>query len=225
MGRLLPDGQLVYVGRQDDQLKVRGYRVEPGEIESVLVRREQVAECVVIKRAEVTGDERLVAYVVVAVGQNLSVPALRRQVESMLPAYMVPQGFVELDALPRLANGKLARGQLPAPDWGRAEEQRFVPARTELEALLTELWQEVLAVEVVGVHDDFFALGGHSLLATRLISRIRDQLNVDLPLLTIFERPTVATMALAIENKIGEDSQPKIVKIPRGDYQATVEHQ
>ncbi|MFQ5624813.1 MAG: condensation domain-containing protein, partial [Paracoccaceae bacterium] len=199
-GRRLPDGTILYTGRLDEQLKVRGQRVEPGAIEAVLGGLAGIAECAV-RLVERPGGDWLVAYVVPAAGLSAGAAqhdAWRAALGAVLPGYMVPQAFEVLAALPRRSNGKVARERLPAP--GTVRARTAVPARTELEAVLTGLWCEVLAAESVGIHDDFFALGGHSLLATRLISRIRDRLGVELPLVRFFEQPTVAKLADAIEN-------------------------
>jgi len=204
IGRRLPDGRIVHVGRVDDQVKVRGYRIELGEIEAVLSRHGEVAECVASVDRPPGGEARLVAYVVAEAGSESSVSAgasaLRAHLAAGLPDYMLPQALEVLPSLPRLANGKVDRARLPAPHWGREAEQAYVPARTELEAVLTEIWLEVLEVDKVGVHDDFFALGGHSLLATRLISRVRDRLELEVPLFSVFECPTVAGLADTIEH-------------------------
>ena len=220
IGRRLPDGRIVYVGRRDDQVKVRGYRIELGEIEAVLSGYAGVAGCAVTVDGRVSGDERLVAYVVASGAAALSASALRAHLAARLPGYMLPQGIETLPALPRLGNGKVDRQRLPQPRWGRDAEQAYVPARTELEAVLTDIWRDVLKLEQVGVHDDFFALGGHSLLATRLISRVRDRLAIEVPLLSLFENPTVEAQAAAIENIKGQESVPAIVTIAREDYRA-----
>ena len=194
----MPDGQIAFVGRLDDQVKVRGYRIEPGEIESVLSGHAQVAECAVAVDRRLRGEERLVAWVV-ALGAAPQVSRLRAHLEARLPGYMVPQAIEVVAALPRLANGKVDRARLPAPAWDRDAAQAYVPARTELEAVLTDIWLDVLVLDKVGVHDDFFALGGHSLLATRLVSRVRDRLELEVPLFSVFEYPTVAGLADTIE--------------------------
>jgi acyl-CoA synthetase (AMP-forming)/AMP-acid ligase II/acyl carrier protein len=211
VGRRLPDGQIAWVGRMDDQVKIRGYRVEPGEIEAALTEHAEVAECAILADCELPGETRLVAYVViggvtgaatpgVSGGREALAAGLRAHLSDRLPAYMVPQAFEVLAALPRLPNGKIDRLQLPRPGWGRDAAQALVPARTELEAVLAAVWQDVLGLDRVGVHDDFFALGGHSLLATRLVSRIRDRLELEVPLFSVFEYPTVAGLAEALEH-------------------------
>ncbi|MBZ4423379.1 amino acid adenylation domain-containing protein, partial [Myxococcus sp. RHSTA-1-4] len=189
LARYLPDGRIAYVGRADFQVKVRGFRIELGEVEAALAACAGVRESVVLAREDSPGHKRLVAYVVSG-EQAPSVGDLRTALGERLPAYMVPSAFVVLPALPRTPNGKVDRKALPAPDAAQVERtHEYVAPRTPNEQLLAGLWREVLGVEQVGVHDDFFALGGHSLLATRLVSRVRNVLHVELPLRTLFEAP------------------------------------
>jgi amino acid adenylation domain-containing protein len=188
--RWLARGELEFLGRTDAQVKVRGFRIEPGEIEGVLRRSGGVADCVVVAREDVPGETRLVAYVVGAVEAG----ALREHLRRALPEYMVPAAFVGLDALPVTANGKLDRNLLPAPDFAPAEA-RYVAPRTPTEAALAEIWAETLRLERVGVTESFFELGGHSLLATRVVSRVREAFGVEVPLRALFEGPTVAELA------------------------------
>jgi amino acid adenylation domain-containing protein len=198
IGRLSPDGQIVYIGRADEQVKLRGFRIEPGEVEAVLSAYPGVSESVVTVSTTLPGDSRLVACVVSNGSSTIDVDELRAFCRTRLPVWMQPQGLVLLDKFPRLGSGKVDRRALPAPEWS-GETERYVPPRTELEALLSSIWCEVLGVDQVGAHDDFFALGGHSLLATRLISRIRDTLRVELPLQSLFESPTVAGLADTVD--------------------------
>ena len=207
--RQLPDGRLVFVGRTDEQVKLRGHRIEPGEIEAALGLHPSVDRSVVVAREDVPGNARLVAYVVTAPGQATEPVALRAHLKARLPAYMVPAAYVELAGLPLTANGKVDRGRLPAPVWERHTEQRYVAPRTPVEHTLVGIWAELLGVTKVGVHDDFFDLGGHSLLATQLMSRVRDALAVELPLRSLFNRPTVAGLADELAgNGQAEDAVP-----------------
>jgi amino acid adenylation domain-containing protein len=193
--RLLGDGTIEFLGRIDGQLKIRGYRVEPGEIEAVLRRHPAVSDVAVVGRASEDGDPVLVGYVVApAAPSDEELTALLRDA---LPAYMTPSRLVRLDALPLTASGKVDRSALPDPsDSPRATE--YVASRNDLEESLVEIWEELLGVRPVGVLDDFFELGGHSLLATQVVIRIRKK-HADIPLHSIFESPTVAGLAEVVE--------------------------
>ncbi|HEV3050026.1 MAG TPA: amino acid adenylation domain-containing protein, partial [Longimicrobium sp.] len=189
-------GELEFVGRVDAQVKVRGFRIEPGEIEGALRRHAAVRECVVVAREDVPGEKRLVAYVV----GDVEAGVLREHLLRELPEYMVPSAFVLLDALPLTPNGKLDRKALPAPDFAPAED-RYVAPRTPVEEALAEIWAEVLRLDRVGVKESFFELGGHSLLATRVVSRVRAVFDIDLPLRALFEGPTVEELALFLADQ------------------------
>jgi amino acid adenylation domain-containing protein len=191
------DGTLEYLGRLDAQVKVRGYRVEPGEIEAVLRRHPAVRDCAVAAFTA-QGETRLAAYVVGEADGD----ALRGHLRRTLPEHIVPAAFVSMEGLPRTPSGKLDRNALPAPEHGTADADSVAP-RTELERTLAEIWTGVLGVERIGVRDGFFALGGHSLLAVRVLSRIREALHVDLPPLALFESPTVEALAMRIEAAAG----------------------
>jgi acyl-coenzyme A synthetase/AMP-(fatty) acid ligase/acyl carrier protein len=198
LARWLSTGEIEFLGRVDFQVKVRGFRIEPGEIESVLGRHPAVHQAVVLALEE-NGQKRLVAYAVPQQGQTLDVADLRSFVKERLPDYMVPAAFVVLDAMPLTPNGKVDRRALPAPVWGRGDEEGFVEPRNEIEEALAELWKEILNVPRVGAFDSFFELGGHSLLATQLVSRIQQTFEIDLKLRTLFEAPTLAELSLVVE--------------------------
>ncbi len=192
------DGAIEFLGRADDQVKLRGYRIEIGEIEASLKRHEAVKDAVVVLRED-DGERRLVGYVVVKPGETLAGGAVREWLKKRLPDYMVPSAVVELAELPLNANGKVDRQALPAPGREDRELEDYAGPRTELEESLCRIWAETLQVERVGITDNFFELGGHSLLAMRVISKVRSDLGVELGLRTLFEWPTVADLAERIE--------------------------
>lgn len=199
LARYLTDGNLEFLGRIDHQVKVRGFRVELGEIETMLLQHPQVSECVVLARDDVPGDRRLAAYLVTA-GGEIDIGQMRSFLGARLAEYMVPSHFVVLDALPVTPNGKVDRKALPAPDQTRLEgREKFVAPRTPIEEVLATIWKLVLRMEQIGRRDNFFWLGGHSLLATQIISRVRETFQVELPVRSIFESPTLAELAERIE--------------------------
>jgi non-ribosomal peptide synthetase component F len=203
LARYLADGQIQFVGRIDQQVKIRGYRIELGEIEAVLGQHPAVREAVALAREDSPGDRRVVAYVVSP--PDTSTNELQSFLKQKLPEFMVPSAFVFLDSLPLTPNGKIDRNALPAPDQSRPEmEEHYIAPRTPIEELLAEIWADVLKMERVGIRDNFFDLGGHSLLATQVVSRIRETLQVDLPLRALFEAPTIAELALRIEPTAAE---------------------
>jgi amino acid adenylation domain-containing protein len=191
------DGSLELLGRNDDQLKLRGFRIEPAEIESVLRQHASVVSAVVALRQGPDGDARLVAFIV-ANDQPVEREDLQRHLGAQLPDYMVPSIYEELPAMPMTRNGKLDRSRLPEPEWRAGSDRRGMAPRTPLEEALCDLFAELLGTGVVEAHDDFFASGGHSLLAARLIARIREALDVELPLKALFEAPTPAGLARAL---------------------------
>nr|WP_314532430.1 non-ribosomal peptide synthase/polyketide synthase [uncultured Pseudomonas sp.] len=188
-------GALEYVGRIDHQVKIRGFRVEMGEIEASLQAVPQLREAAVIAQSSATGTQ-LVAYVVPVNGQPLDLPALAATLRQSLPDYMVPGHWVILDALPLNNNGKLDRRALPAPDLNQAR-QAYAAPHNALQMQLAAIWQAVLQVEQVGLNDHFFERGGHSLLATQVVSRVRHDLKLEVPLRTLFEQPTLEAFAAA----------------------------
>ncbi|HEX6371264.1 MAG TPA: amino acid adenylation domain-containing protein [Longimicrobium sp.] len=191
--RWLADGRLAFVGRNDDQVKVRGFRIEPGEIEARLLEHPAVQAAVVLARQDVPGDRRLVAYCVA--DGAVEVDSLRAHLAERLPEHMVPAAYVRLEALPLSPNGKLDRGALPAPRGEAWARHGYEAPMGETEQALAGIWAEVLGLERVGRRDNFFALGGHSLLAVQVIARVRQALGVDIPLAHVFSHPTAESLA------------------------------
>jgi amino acid adenylation domain-containing protein len=214
--RYLPDGNIEFIGRMDNQVKIRGFRIELGEIEAVLNQHPKVRDAVVIVREDCPGDKRLVAYLVGDENQELQADELKRFLKTRLPDYMVPSAWVKLASLPHTPNGKINRAALPAPEAGQLEAiEGFTAPRTQVEKMLAKIWAEVLKREGVGIRDNFFDLGGHSLLATQVISRLRNALNLEIPLRTLFESPTIEQMAAAIMenrgNQLGEEELERML--------------
>ncbi|HKQ60128.1 MAG TPA: amino acid adenylation domain-containing protein, partial [Candidatus Polarisedimenticolaceae bacterium] len=196
LARRRADGELEFLGRADQQLKIRGYRVEPAEIEAALLSHPAVREALVLARPTGSGDPRLVAYLIVGTAAAHVVDDLRAHLGARLPAYMMPAAFVRLETWPLTRNGKLDRATLPDPGRDDAVDPReFAPPQTPVDQVVAEIWRDVLTLDRVGLHDDFFDLGGHSLLATQVLHRLRDTFHAELPLRTIFEHPTVAGLA------------------------------
>ncbi|MGW3669357.1 phosphopantetheine-binding protein, partial [Streptomyces sp. NPDC005141] len=186
----------------DDQVKVRGYRIELGEIRAALTAHPVVSDAAVV----VTEDQRLVAYVV---GET---DGLREAVAGVLPEYMVPSLFVELEKIPLTANGKLDRRALPDPETGTSDA--YIAPRSEIEESVAGIWGQVLGLDKVGVEDNFFELGGHSILAVRLISRLQAEYDLDLPVRVAFERPTVAQLAVEIEDRVRAEIDALLTEAP-----------
>jgi surfactin family lipopeptide synthetase A len=193
------DGTIDYLGRIDHQVKIRGFRIEVGEIEAQLLLNQEVKETVVLAREDQPGDKRLIAYLVADQVGCLRIDELKEQLKQTLPNYMLPSAFVVLAQMPLGANGKLDRKRLQAPDIGEQLSKPYVAPRTETEAVLAEIWREVLGLEKVGVEDNFFELGGHSLLAIQLVSRVVKRFVIELPLRSIFETGNIATLAKRID--------------------------
>ncbi|MFJ8565687.1 amino acid adenylation domain-containing protein [Streptomyces sp. NPDC093514] len=199
LARRRPDGAVDYLGRSDQQVKIRGHRIEPGEIEAELTRCPQVGHAAVVVREDAPGEQRLVAYVVPAEGRAAEPAELHRVLAVRLPAYMLPSAIVPLDALPVTPNGKLDRRALPAPPEEGVRRAEFAAPATPTEELAASVWSEVLGTERIGRHDDFFALGGHSLRATRAVSRLGARLGTGVPLRLLFEHPTLERFAAALD--------------------------
>ena len=200
LARYRPDGNIEFLGRIDNQVKIRGFRIELQEIETVLSQHQCVQEAVVIAQENVSGDQRLIAYIVPYQKQAPTTIELREFLKEKLPDYMVPGTFVVLDSLPLTPNGKVDRCALIATDTStsRSIDKTFVTPRTPTESTLAKIWAEVLNLEHVGINDNFFDLGGNSLLAVRLLEQIHKQFERELPLSTLFLRPTIESLAISL---------------------------
>jgi acyl carrier protein len=215
VGVMREDGCLIHLGRKDFQIKIRGYRIDPGEIETALSVLDAIKEVIVVGSEDESGEQRLVAYTVPGRHPAPTVSELCSFLKQKLPDYMVPSTFVFLETLPLTPNGKVNRRALPAPNRRRPElQESFVAPRTPIEELLAKIWADVLKVERVGVHDKFFELGGHSLAASRVISQIIKRFQFELPLKSLFEAPTVAEMATLIaEHQVKELGSGEVERV------------
>jgi amino acid adenylation domain-containing protein/FkbM family methyltransferase len=207
------EGNIEFMGRVDDQVKIRGYRIELGEIESVVLQSEQVNQAVVVAKEDTEGIKRLVGYVIPE--QVFEKEWLLSYLREKLPDYMVPTQWVELESFPLLPNGKVDRKALPDPEISNQSNGLYVAPRNEMELKLAEIWQNILEVSQVGVNDDFFELGGHSLLAVRLISAVRKEFVVEIPISDVFDYPTIALLGKQIQNASGRSILPEIMVKPR----------
>jgi len=204
-GRFRADGTIEFLGRLDHQVKIRGHRIELGEIELAFSRHPAVREIVVVAREDAPGDTRLVAYVVAAPDAKPTATELRRFAQDKLPKAMMPSAFVFLKALPLTPNGKVNRKALPVPENQRPElETAYVAPRDNPEKSIAKIWQELLHVEKVGLRDNFFDLGGNSLLVVQAQARLRAVLGFDLPVVKLFQHPTIQSLA----NFLNENAQP-----------------
>jgi amino acid adenylation domain-containing protein len=210
-GRWREDGGLEYLGRADAQVKVRGYRIELEEVEQALAAHPSVAEAAATARGETGAGRRLVAYLVArADAERPSAAELRAFARERVPEYMVPGAFAWVDALPRTTSGKLDRRALPEYEGEGPAPDQYVAPRNPVEAQLAEIWRQVLDVERVGVHDDFFDLGGQSILAMRLVARVRDEVGADVAVAELLQAPTLAEMAAAITGRRGTVRLPLV---------------
>jgi thioesterase domain-containing protein len=216
LGRYRPDGLVEFAGRTDRQIKIRGYRVEPGEIEAALTSHSGVLECAVIAREVRTGGKELAAFVVGRSGQTLASEELRAHLRKRLPEYLIPAAMLTLPRLPLTPNGKVDRWALAArtDDVPRTVEEHALPTN-QIERTMLEIWRQVLDVGKIGVFDNFFELGGHSLSATRLIARMRTAFQIDLPLRCIFIEPTIAGLAAHIRYDSATQKYSYMSEIPR----------
>lgn len=200
LGRWLPDGTIEFLGRKDEQVKIRGYRVEPGEVEHVLQQCKAVRQAVVMTKEDKAGDKRLVGYVVPqgAFERSTIVAYLKEK----LPGYMIPSGWIEMERLPFTSTGKIDRKALPEPDVNLYTKKEYAPARTTLEEKLVEIWQEVLQMGRIGIHDDFFELGGHSLLAMKMKTRIESALRISVPVKVLFQFTCISDLSKYLEIEV-----------------------
>ncbi|MBC5821272.1 MAG: amino acid adenylation domain-containing protein [Candidatus Eremiobacteraeota bacterium] len=215
LARFRADGTIEFLGRADFQVKLRGYRIEPGEIEAALQARPEIHSAVVVVREDVPGEQILVAYVTVVPGASVASGALRHELGARLPSYMIPDAVVALGALPLNTNGKIDRSRLPPPPRTASTDalrSDGVPPQTPLEAQLAGIWQDVLKVRPIGVTDDFFELGVSSITAARLFDRIERELGAKLPLSPLFAAPTVRKLAALLES--GDHARPATSLVP-----------
>jgi amino acid adenylation domain-containing protein len=208
--RYREDGNIEFLKRMDQQVKVRGFRVELGEIESTLNQYRAVMESIVVDRKDSSGDIRLIAYFVPEVGVEPTSLELLTFLQEKLPSYMLPSAFIAIKEIPLTPNGKVDRRALPAPEQIEVSTAGFIAPRTEMEQLVAEIWCEILGITQVGADSNFFDLGGHSLLATRVMNRIRERCGVELPLRVLFEFPTVVSLAAKLD-----DARPKETELSR----------
>jgi amino acid adenylation domain-containing protein len=219
LARYLSDGQIEFIGRIDHQIKIRGYRVELGEIEEVLRQHASIEEAAVIARGETSDTKQIVAYVISKTEQAPAAVELRNHLKKVLPDFMLPAAFVVLEQMPLTPNGKIDRRALPAPDaHEQTAERDYVPPRTPTEEVLAGIFFEVLGRDKVGIHDNFFDLGGHSLLATRVNSWVRSAFQIEMPLRCLFELPSIAELSTTVDLLIREGGgleAPPITPAPR----------
>jgi len=215
--RYQEDGNIQFLGRIDLQVKVRGFRIELGEIEAVLREIPNVKDVVVLAREDVPGEKRLVAYLVCDEPAP-EIAQIRTRLAQELPDYMIPAAYVFLETMPLTPNGKIDRKALPKPQLDRSAVQaEYIAPRNEVEEKLVQIVSELLNIEKVGIHDNFFELGGHSLLATQFISRVRTTFGVEVPLIKLFEKPTVAGLAEEVDKAKQQPAKaaPQIKRVAR----------
>ncbi len=218
MGRWQPDGRIAYMGRRDDQVKVRGYRIEPGEVESVLLGHGGVRSAAVVRGEDGRGSAYLAAYVVMQEGESVS--GLKGYLRTRLPEYMVPSYVVELEAMPLTVNGKVDKRRLPEPEGSMLPQEVYVAPRNEVEKRLVKIWEEVLGVERIGINNNFFELGGHSLSAARALARIHKELGVSIEMPYLFNHPTIEGLSRKVLERLGKEFYERISQVlPRDDYE------
>ena len=197
LGRYLPNGDIEYLGRVDDQVKIRGYRVEPGEIKSVLAEHMEILDNIIVVGEDQRGETRLIAYIVLKSENPDIIHSLKAFLQYRIPNYMIPSAFVIIPTIPITPNGKVDRRVLPDPDFADSDDDGDT-SRNPVEDVLVAIWSEVLGLDSIGINDNFFERGGHSLLATQVMSRLREAFNVELPVRSLFENPTIESISKAI---------------------------
>src|SRR5690606_2511391 len=193
LGRWLPQGEIQYMGRKDEQLKIRGYRIEPGEIENALLTLPDLTAAVVTAVSNATGEQELAAYL--TANRQIDIAEIRNHLAKLLPTYMLPAHYLQLDVMPLTTNGKIDKKMLPVPTGINSSGEAHVPPTNDIERQLVNIWQEVLGKDKVGINDNFFDLGGHSLTAIRLIARIKKEFSIELNIKDVFAEPTIETLA------------------------------
>ena len=215
LARMLPDGNIEFIGRKDSQVKMRGYRIELGEIEAVLQQLDHVQQAVVLAKKDPSGTKQLVAYVVP--NGEFDKAQIQSDLKTHIPEYMVPAIMMDIDKMPLTPNGKIDKKALPEPDSSNIVSKEYVAPQNKTEEKIIEVWQELLEIDKIGIHDDFFELGGHSLLATRVISELRTQLNVEVAIRDMFQHTNVKDLATFIDEQAPQSNLPKIEIQPRPD--------
>lgn len=213
LAKYLPDGNIEYLGRIDGQVKVRGYRIELGEIELTLDKHASVKQAVVVAREDEPGDKRLVAYCLLHDGKNMNAGELRKFLADKLPEYMMPSAFVQMENFPRTPSGKIDRRSLPAPSNKRPELGNiFVAPETDLQKTFATAWSKLLKVEGIGINDNFFDLGGNSLLALKFIAELRQEHNLDLPVVKMYQHPEILSLTKFLSNDSSENDNFKKIE-------------
>jgi hypothetical protein len=195
----MAEGDIEFLGRSDHQVKLRGHRIEPGDIEATLERHPAVRQAVVSVQEDSPGEKRLVAYLVSYQDLSFDIEEIREFSKTYLPEYMIPAGWVKLENMPLTPNGKICRHALPAAEQRNLIDERILtPPDSPLEQVLVGIWCDILNLDEVGIYENFFKIGGHSILASRLISSLRETFKIELPLRALFEAPTIAALAAAM---------------------------
>lgn len=206
LGKLMPDINLRFEGRVDEQIKLYGNRIEIAEIEVVLNQHPQVRQTAITLRDDAFGNKRLVAYVVTQPGEQPAIEALRGHIKDRLPDYMIPALFITLSALPLTHNGKIDRLALPEPDTTRPQmEQVYVSPSNGWEKTLSKIWSHVLGFNRIGVNDNFFDLGGNSILAAKLVVLVQEELGIELPIVKLFQYPKISLLAKFLSQNQSDD--------------------